>query len=578
VLGVVNNQAWLLAPDVYGGYNHANWRRITDIPLSSLFGTVSVLNDGRVLVHNGEYGSSTNQPGGFAAAKSQIFDPVTETWSFTNKQVSAHTSTNITDNGQILSSGALSPPNGDLTATVSVPGLAWDNSESQLITLPDGRFANFRSGNGAGGRVLQVIDTTASTVTATDFTSTLTGFIDNRAKTGNWTSSGTVQYEIGPGGWMPKIGKVALVGGQGWIMTYDPATGVLAKPAHLGQDPASSDPATTTPLLGTITSLQNGLAGPAVVSGGTFRFLANTTTQTAAALAATLNVWPTKNVYVRLAGNTSFVGFVYGSASVSGDTVSLIGISLVAHQGDYTTAMVTGDEVCWGRPTFIVQDGPGTFLPNGDLMVGGVAETAPYNNNFQGNTRYLKWDGVSAVAVPMTSDATSKTPHPSFVNQMFSLPDSTVFLKEVDGITGVGHRIYTPTSPEQTPFAGSRPVVSYFPTAVERNQTCFLYGTQLNGLHEGGMYGDDGSPRTNFPIVRFTNTTTGYVYTCRTYDYSYRGIATGQASRATVQIPTTVPDGLYDMTTVAGGVPSVVQQVLVRGGAMGDSVFINSYR
>jgi len=594
VMACVESQTWILDPDVAGGYNHSNWRRTTDILYSAKYGTVSVLNDGRIIVHPGEFGYAAYY------GQSQIFDPVNETWSAINRQISWHSSTNITDDGKILATqsgtnGTLTPENGDIYNSVNYTSLAWSASESQLIALPDGRFVNFVGGGVVGsGTVLQTIATTntsenvaagsfngTNSVVSTDFTQTLLNFRDNHSNVGQWTSFGAVGYEIGPGGWMPKMGQVVLVGGQGWIFAYDPATSTLTKRGILGIDAVSSQPTSVSMKLGTVTSANNGKSATQIETASTFEWSTVGAQLGTINQATALNNATVKKVYIKILASTanpSFIALDYTQASANATTqiLTLTGVTRQTTQGNVSSATATGDEVCWGRPSYIVQDGPGTFLPNGDLMVGGQVEQTASNNNFGGTLVWLKWNSDSGMAAPIVNDISANPGCPTYPCQIFNLPDGTVFVKQPNS-SGNGHVIYTPTTAEATPFSGSQPVITDFPLAVERKQTCRLFGTQLNGLHEGGMYGDDGSPRSNFPIVRFKNAANGNVYTCRTYNYTYRGIGVGRASQATVQIPATVPDGLYQMTVVAGGVTSATRDVIVRSGT-GDSIFINSYR
>jgi hypothetical protein len=54
-----------------------------------------------------------------------------------------------------------------------------------------------------------------------------------------------------------------------------------------------------------------------------------------------------------------------------------------------------------------------------------------------------------------------------------------------------------------------------------------LHGTQLNGLSQANIYGDDCTPATNYPLVRLRSVRTGEVYYCRTYDFSSMAVSTG---------------------------------------------------
>ena len=53
----------------------------------------------------------------------------------------------------------------------------------------------------------------------------------------------------------------------------------------------------------------------------------------------------------------------------------------------------------------------------------------------------------------------------------------------------------------------------------ERNHAT-LYGFRLAGMSEGGAYGDDYQPSTNYALVRLTNNATGHVFYCRTHNPS----------------------------------------------------------
>jgi hypothetical protein len=599
VFASVGSFAYLLSPDANGSYNHPNWRRTTNIPYSSLAGTVTILNDGRMMVHASEHGA--NQ-----ISLTQYFDPINESWVVTDRIISYHTSSNLLDDGKILTHHTITPADGDIAKATLYPTFAWQNAESQLINTPDGRFIEFA----IDGKTVQVIRPQNAaaqvaegsfngdnTVVFTDFSTTLTTFLDFRSRVASWTSNGGIKYEVGPTGWMPKIEKAVIVGGQGWIVTYDlTAPGYLNKAAvvpmnPLPQNPNLPDPTITSRILGKVPLEFNAMNGTQVQTQGTFTM---NVTGSVTSIAVELNSWPVKHFFVRIgysssnpAGTSGFIGFVFTTAiaNVSNNTITFTGVTLQPNHGDYSTTMQNGSDVYWGRPSPISQDAPGTFLPNGDLIFLASIEDRPADNYFNGVPRYYKWDGVSPEAVPLTVDNTSKvTLIDAYLCQMFNLPDGTIFCKEIGDASGrinnnsPSFRIYTPTTSEATPFPGSKPSIIYFPSSVEANQSCRLYGTQLNGLHEGGLYGDDGSPRSNFPIVRFKNTSTNQVYTCRTHSYTYRGIGKNRPSSAIVQIPNNIPDGIYNMTTVAGGISSDSQQVIVKSGTMGENIFINSYR
>jgi hypothetical protein len=83
-----------------------------------------------------------------------------------------------------------------------------------------------------------------------------------------------------------------------------------------------------------------------------------------------------------------------------------------------------------------------------------------------------------------------------------------------------------------------------------------LYGTNLNGLSQGGFYGDDYQGDTNFPLVRLTSQSTGNVYYALTHDESTHSIKPGIIMYTKFDLPATIPAGLYSLQSVANGIGS----------------------
>src|SRR5262249_45020323 len=75
------------------------------------------------------------------------------------------------------------------------------------------------------------------------------------------------------------------------------------------------------------------------------------------------------------------------------------------------------------------------------------------------------------------------------------------------------------------PNAAWRPTIADVSNMGDGNFT--VTGTQLNGISEGSVYGDDANMATNFPIVQVTDST-GHVFYAQTSNWSYPGtVATG---------------------------------------------------
>jgi hypothetical protein len=83
-----------------------------------------------------------------------------------------------------------------------------------------------------------------------------------------------------------------------------------------------------------------------------------------------------------------------------------------------------------------------------------------------------------------------------------------------------------------------------------------LHGTQLNGLSQANIYGDDCTPATNYPLVRLRSVRTSEVYYCRTYDSSSMAVSTGSKTESVRFDASRVPYGDFELCVVANGISS----------------------
>ena len=548
-LGLV---AHILEPDRKGKYQAGTWRRIADPPFEMLYGAIYTQNDGKVVFDGGEIGFNAG-----------VFDPVTETW--TSSTYSFHRPHGLLNDGTPVFG------TGDLVDEVS------------MILLPDGRLLSF--GKGTDTKVH--IRATDGTYSRPDQASALAAFPEDirngqtaaRGVARNWTSrAGYVNYELGAAVWMNKISKAVLVGGDGFMYTYDPATSTLARPCAIGWSSTSNRH-----LLGTIRSANNGQTLATVGAAGTIIL------DTTLALASNVNEFVTavnaaaataqikRAITVVTSEGSSFFQMAmpsYSSAALPFATFDSVANTLTIkvtpgfgiHGSTVTsTVLSTGMSVYWGNPTLRAMDAGAAVLPNGDLFI--VCGSENYaGGDFPGYTQFMVWDGTSTPPVPVSG---GECINPSFEYEPFPLPDGTIMVPTTNlgvssanffpgttaGTGGTLYRLYTPTVGEATPISGSRPALTSFPTTVDQGGQYVIAGTGLTGVNEGGYFGDDRNPRTNFPIIRFTSTANGDIYYGRTWDFSYRGINPGQASTCRVQVPN-MPSGTYDVHVITNGVPS----------------------
>ena len=124
-------------------------------------------------------------------------------------------------------------------------------------------------------------------------------------------------------------------------------------------------------------------------------------------------------------------------------------------------------------------------------------------------------------------------------------------------------QVYTPDGGPQEAW---RPTIATItPHHTAAGDYYLLKGTQLNGLSQANMFGDDCATATNYPLVRLRNTATNAVYFCRTYHFSTMGVATGASLQSTRFRLPSIPCGEYDLCVIANGIRSHCVSFCYRG-------------
>lgn len=198
------------------------------------------------------------------------------------------------------------------------------------------------------------------------------------------------------------------------------------------------------------------------------------------------------------------------------------------------------------KQTIVCNDCPAALLPNGKVLV----TAAPYQLNNWGDPIYLfEYD-------PFT-DTMSQAPTPSnngeqlYWSRIMLLPTGQVLF----GPSTTNLQCYTP---DGAPRDEWRPTISeVVPHCVDSNIDYYLVrGTQLNGLSQANMYGDDCYPATNYPLARLRRTATGRVTFCRTYSFSTMAVATGTSVQSFRFDPSGLSYGDYELCVIANGISS----------------------
>jgi hypothetical protein len=169
------------------------------------------------------------------------------------------------------------------------------------------------------------------------------------------------------------------------------------------------------------------------------------------------------------------------------------------------------------------------------------------------------WTNIGDAASEVLPDGTFMLQHPC--NTCVSDPDPTVD----DALLNAKTLSWTVYAAGGTPNPSWRPSISALSsTALAPGGTYALSGTQLAGLDQGAVYGDDVQDSTNFPLVRITNSATGVVTYARTSDWTSVSVAPGTRSSTRFTLPPGTPAGMSTLVVVAHGIPSPATTVTIR--------------
>jgi hypothetical protein len=163
-------------------------------------------------------------------------------------------------------------------------------------------------------------------------------------------------------------------------------------------------------------------------------------------------------------------------------------------------------------------DAPGAMMANGKIL-------CELTTHFAANvTYYYEYDFVSGsfsqVNAPTGGISVANDPESDV---MLDLPDGSVLLNTglLIGGNGVPPFTYQPVGP---PLAAGKPSIAS--VARNGNGSYHLTGTRFNGISQGAAFGDDKQMDSNFPLVRFTDSS-GNVRYGRSYNWSTAAVMTG---------------------------------------------------
>jgi len=218
-----------------------------------------------------------------------------------------------------------------------------------------------------------------------------------------------------------------------------------------------------------------------------------------------------------------------------------------------TGTWVAGPDIpAIGNQAIVCNDCPASLMPNGRVL---FAAANFVNNGWGSPVLFFEYDPASnTIAQVPTPPNNAMFPYPQYPalywSRMMLLPSGQVLFSA----SSPNVQCYTP---DGGPHEAWRPTISaVIPHGSPVTDYYLLKGTQLNGLSQANMYGDDCSTATNYPIVRLRNTLNNKIYFCRTYNFSTLGVATGASLQSARFTTPNIPYGDYDLCVIANGISS----------------------
>lgn len=225
------------------------------------------------------------------------------------------------------------------------------------------------------------------------------------------------------------------------------------------------------------------------------------------------------------------------------------GFNGISMQGAGATAIYDVNANSWSTgptpPDHLLQgDGPAALEPNGLVL----AALSQIESN--GPCSLLEYDPTA-----LTLNYTVQPPScPATVGaSLMVLPSGQIMF--TNGTHDV--ELYTPDSKRDV-VMGVAPTIFQVNTVLTRGSVNnLLYGSQLNGLTQNNMFGDDYQAATNYPLLQLIDNG-GRVYWAKTHDDSNHSIARGSLGYTKFDMPDALrmPAGDYSLVVITNGIQS----------------------
>ena len=190
--------------------------------------------------------------------------------------------------------------------------------------------------------------------------------------------------------------------------------------------------------------------------------------------------------------------------------------------------------------TYDVADGPAALETNGNVII--FASPGVFNSG----SVVFEWNGSSLTQIAGPPNEVNDS---SFQGHFLMLPSGQIMFTDYTNDV----EIFTPTGSN---YSGWQPTALLTNAVYTRGTTFLLNGHRFNGASQNNAYGDDLQNATNYPIVRFTNVSTGHVFYARTHDHSAMPVGFNGPGFTHVDIPANMETGQTNLQIIVNGIAS----------------------
>jgi len=217
------------------------------------------------------------------------------------------------------------------------------------------------------------------------------------------------------------------------------------------------------------------------------------------------------------------------------------------HTGVYTVSSNSWSAGPDFPGSFDIADGPGALEINGNVLV--MASPGIFGTGAE----FFEWNGSTLTQVTGPPNGPGDS---SYYGHLLMLPSGQImftdFSNDVELFNSAG-----------SPYSGFTPTLLIPNLTMTHGTTVVLHGTNFNGASQNNAYGDDFQDATNYPIVKFTNVSSGHVVFGRTHGHNTMAVGYHGPTYTYVDIPSSIETGQTHIQVITNGIASQNYTVVI---------------